>query len=478
MKEPVITRKQESEKLQRCLSSNRSELVIVYGRRRVGKTFLVESFFKNTYDFKFVGARNLSTRIQLGNFAKELSKRQGGAPQSFKNWFDAFFALEQYLEALPNDKKKVLFFDEMPWIDSLRSDFVSAFEYFWNSWAVSQRNIMLVATGSATSWMVDKLVENKGGLHGRITSHIHVSPFTLHEVEEYLQGIGADWDRYQTLQSYMLLGGVPFYYSMIDPQESLAQNVDRLFFREDGALRLEFDELYHALFSNADLYINIVKLLCSHKSGLTHKEISKSLNLEGGKLTRVLNNLEKCDFIEKWTQYGNKKREAQYRIIDFYTIFYYKFVAPNNYKDDHWWSDNINSRSVTSWMGNAFELVCMRHHKQVKYKLHIDSIATSIYTWHKEADEELPGAQIDMIIERADRIIHLCEIKFSEDKYTIDKDYEMKLRERAGIFRAATKNKKAIVHTFITTYGVVDGKHKSIVHSEVTMDDLFEEIGH
>jgi len=275
MKEPYIVRKRENEELQRCLDSNRSELIIIYGRRRVGKTFLVESFFKGEYDFKFVGGRNLPTRTQLTNFAKVLNKYQGGKAKSFANWFDAFFALEEYLETLPDDRKKVLFFDEMPWIDSLRSDFVNALEYFWNSWAISQRNIMLVATGSATSWMIDKLVGNKGGLHGRITSHIHVSPFTLHEVEEYVNGIGAEWDRYQILQSYMLLGGVPFYYSMIDPKESLAQNIDRLFFRKDGALRLEFDELYHALFSNANLYIEVVKLLCDHKSGMTHKEIAK-----------------------------------------------------------------------------------------------------------------------------------------------------------------------------------------------------------
>lgn len=474
MREPFIARERENEELRRCLESNRSELVIVYGRRRVGKTFLVESFFSGEYDFKFVGARNLPARTQLANFANELSKYSGKTVRSFANWFDAFFALGQYLETLPADKKRVLFFDEMPWIDSLRSDFVGAFEYFWNSWAVSQRNVMLVATGSATSWMVDKLIANKGGLHGRITSHIHVSPFTLHEVEEYLHGIGADWDRYQILQSYMLLGGVPFYYSMIEPKESLAQNIDRLFFRKDGTLRLEFDELYHALFSNAALYIDVAKLLCEHKSGLTHKQISKMLNLEGGKLTQVLSNLEKCDFIEKWNQYGNKKREAQYRIIDFFTIFYYKFVESNNYKDERWWSNNIGSRAIYSWMGNTFELVCMCHHKQIKYALHIDTMATAVYTWHKDADDELPGAQIDMLIERADRIIHLCEMKFCEDKYTIDKEYEIKLRERAGIFRGATKSKKAIVHTFITTYGVVDGKYKSIVHSEVTMDDLFK----
>ena len=473
MTEPFIARERECTELQRCLDSGRSELAIVYGRRRVGKTFLIERFFNGKFDFKFAGARNLSTRSQLTNFSRTLKKHGARDVRSLANWFDAFYALENYLEALPNDRKKVVFFDEMPWIDSFRSDFVSALEYFWNSWAVAQRNILFVATGSATSWMMDKLVANKGGLHGRITSRIHVSPFTLHEVEKYMRDVGSNWDRMQILQSYMMLGGIPFYYSLIEPSDSLAQNTDRLFFPEDGVLRLEFDELYNALFSNADLYIEVVRLLCEHKSGLTYKEISKAVKIEGGKLTRVLLNLERCDFIERWAQYGNKKRETRYRMADFYTIFYFNFIEPNCYKDRHWWSNNIDSLSISSWMGNAFEQVCMTHHRQIKEKLHIDSIATSIYTWHRNSNEELPGAQIDMIIERADRIIHLCEMKFSVGKYVITKDYEMKLRERAGIFNTVTGNRKALVHTFITTYGVVDGKHKSIVHSEVTMDDLF-----
>lgn len=475
MTEPFVGREHECSELQRCLDSNRSELVIVYGRRRVGKTYLIERFFDDRYAFKFVGARNLPTRTQLTNFARTLKKYGARNIKSFANWFDAFYALEEYLETLPNDKKKVVFFDEMPWIDRQRSDFVSALEYFWNSWAVSQRNILFVATGSATSWMKDKLVANKGGLHGRITAHIHVAPFTLGEVEKYLTDIGANWDRLQILQSYMLLGGVPFYYSLLEPDKSLAQNADRLFFRKDGALRLEFDELYNALFTNADLYIAVVKLLCTHKFGLTYKEISKALNMEGGKLSRVLKNLERCDFIETWAQYGNKKRDTQYRMTDFYTLFYYKFVEPNSHKDEHWWSNNIDSQSITVWMGNAFELICMSHNQQIKETLHVDTMATSVSTWRCASNAELgtSGAQIDMIIERADRIIHLCEIKFSKDKYVITKDYEMKLRERSGIFNIVTKNKKTLVHTFITTYGVLDGKHKSIVHSEVTMDALF-----
>lgn len=474
MNELFIARERECSELRRCLESNRSELAIVYGRRRVGKTYLIENFFDDKFDFKFVGARNQNTRTQLSNFSRTLKRFCGRSVGQLKNWSDAFFALEEYLETLPEKSKKVVFFDEMPWIDTKRSDFVSALEYFWNSWAVSQRNIFFVGTGSATSWMIDKLISNKGGLHGRITARIHVAPFTLNEVEKYLKGIGCRWDRFQILQSYMLLGGVPFYYRQIDPDDSLGQNIDRLFFREDGALRVEFDELYPALFSNSDLYVSVAKLLCENKSGLTYKEISKGVKLEGGKLTKVLKNLGRCDFIEKWVQYGNKKRETIYRIVDFFTIFYYKFVEPNNGRDEQWWAKHMNDPSVSSWMGLTFELVCMLHHQQIKEALHIDTISTSISTWHQIGDDNRRGAQIDLIIERGDRTIHVCEMKFSRGKFTISKDYEERLMNREALFQNVIRKDHAVVHTFVTTYGVTDGKHKSIVHSEVTMDDLFD----
>ena len=473
MNELFIARERECSELKRCLESNRSELAIVYGRRRVGKTYLIENFFENKFDFKFVGTRNQNTRVQLANFARTLKRFSGQSVGTLKTWSDAFFALEEYLETLPKDSKKVVFFDEMPWIDTKRSDFVSALEYFWNSWAVSQRNIFFVGTGSATSWMIDKLISNKGGLHGRITARIHVSPFTLNEVEKYLRGLGCRWDRLQILQSYMLLGGVPFYYSQVEPDDSLGQNIDRLFFRDDGALRVEFDELYPALFSNSDIYVSVAKLLCENKAGLTYKEIAKGVKIEGGKLSKVLKNLERCDFIEKWVQYGHKKHETIYRIVDFFTIFYHKFVEPNNSRDEQWWAKHMNEQSVTSWMGLSFELVCMLHHQQIKRALHIDTISTSISTWHQIGDGNKRGAQIDLIIERGDRTIHVCEMKFSRGKFTISKDYEERLMNREALFQAATKKDHTIVHTFVTTYGVTDGKHKSIVHSEVTMDDLF-----
>lgn len=321
-------------------------------------------------------------------------------------------------------------------------NFVAALEGFWNGWAMSRGDIMLIATGSATSWMRDKLIGNKGGLHARITSQLHILPFTLGETEKYLESEGISWDRYQILQSYMILGGVPFYYSILNPELSLAQNIDELFFKPDGKLRLEFDELYTALFQYADKYIDVVRTLSGYKYGMTYSDLSKAIKTEGSQLSRIIKNLERCDFIERWSQYGNKKREEVFRLTDFYTLFYYKFIEPDNRHEEHWWSKNFDSPGVLSWMGTSFETVCLRHHRQIKQARadsHINGdLQLACQAKPAGADS---GAQIDMIIERADRIIHLCEIKFSVGEYIISQEYEKKLRQRMSLFQYHTKNK-------------------------------------
>lgn len=471
----LIGRNNECQELKRCMDSNRSELVIVHGRRRVGKTYLIEEFFEQKFDFKYVGAHGLRTRDQLRNFARKLSRYSNITYKPFKDWLDAFYALEDYLNTLSSKTKKVIFIDEMPWIDSGKSNFVAALENFWNGWAMSQRNIMLIATGSATSWMKNKIVANKGGLHARITCNLHLAPFTLAETEKYLESRGIDWSRYYITQAYMALGGVPFYYTLLDPNLSLAENLDYLFFGQGAQLKLEFDELYSALFGSTDTYLNIVQLLSKHKSGLTRKEIISNLGSKSSKLTKVLKNLENCDIIEQWKQFGNKKRETDYRLTDFYTLFYYKFVENNLSRNDNWWSENMNSRSVLSWQGLSFELVCMKHYRQIKEALGIRGVSTNISSWSIRPNEEIEhGAQVDMVIERADDKIHLCEMKFCDTEYDINKSEDEKLRERLRLFRSVTKTKKMVAHTYVTTYGVTKGKYKGSIHSEATMDDLFK----
>ena len=473
----IIARDVEIAELERCYKSDRSEFVIVYGRRRVGKTYLVDTFFDKQYDFTYVGGHKIPKAKQLRRFAKALKKAAGFKLQpKFSSWEDAFDALEEYLESLPPEKRKVVFIDEMPWIDTPQSDFVEALESFWNGWGARRSDIMLIASGSASSWMMDKLVDNPGGLHARITSNIYVRPFTLKETQEYLLSRRIKLSPYHILQLYMIMGGIPFYLSLLDPSQTMLENIDRLFFRRNAELKTEFDELYNAVFVGADKYLEVVSVLNKEKEGMTHEQIQEKVSLEGGRLSRVLKNLERCDFIISYQQYGNKSRGTIYRLVDFYTLFYCKFIDGNDSKDENWWSHNFNSRSVESWRGFAFELVCLTHVPQIRTALGIAGIATSASSWRNTPAKgsEEKKSQIDLVIERADKIINVCEMKFCSGKYTISKSYAENVRERMELFKTKEKVLMPLVCTFVTTFGVADGINAGIVDASVKAEDLFK----
>lgn len=476
MKNTLIAREQECARLQKCLESDRSELITIYGRRRIGKTFLVDEFFNQQYDFTCVGVHRGNKAVQLRNFAKQLKRAMGEkTAQKFTDWMDAFDALEDYLETLPSDRKKVVFIDEMPWMDTGKADFVMALENFWNGWAARRRDILMIATGSASSWMVENIEDNQGGLHDRGTCKLHLKQFTLKETEEYLRSRGCRWDRYQIMQCYMVMGGVPYYLSLLDVKQSIAQNIDRLFFEEKAELKSEFDNLYSALFKYSERYISIVKMLYDNRSGLTREEINKLYIYPDDNLTKIIRNLVQCDFIKETVQYKKGERSIIYRLTDFFTIFYFKFLKENLTGNETWWQQNMLGAQVMSWSGLAFERICESHIHQLKRALGISGVATEVSIWRKLKDQTSKGAQIDLIIRRADRMIHLCEMKFSTSKFAISNSYEQDLLERQAIFVETEKIEEAVVHTFVTTYGVKDGTHKSIVHSEVTMEDLYAE---
>ena len=469
----LIGRKQEQVKFQACMESGRSEFVVVYGRRRVGKTFLVRRFFKDNYAFSFVGKHEMGREMQLVEFAKALQQYSKSTyiPQ-LKSWTDAFDALQKHLELSKIRGKKVVFFDEMPWMDTPKSDFVVALENFWNGWANMRDDILFVACGSATSWMVDKLLHNQGGLFNRITQKIYLRPFNLNEMEQYLDDKHFNWNRYQIAQCYMILGGVPFYLTLLDPKRSLLDNIDNLFFADAHAmLRMEYNELYATLFKRPDNYLAVIKVLAERKEGFTRKEIGGKVKFGGAALTKVLTDLEQCDFILPYARYGNAKNNTIYRIKDFYTLFYYKYVNGQDTKDPHRWTHLSSTPQVASWQGFSFELLCLLHLEEIKKALGIDRILNDASAWRSKQTEK--NTQIDLVIARADHNINLCEMKFSTGMYAIDKEYEQKLRARMSIFQAETKTRNSTRITMVTTYGVLQNKHSSIVDDEVTLEDLF-----
>ena len=470
----IIGRTNEYDKLKKCVESREAQLIVVYGRRRVGKTFLINSFFDNQFCFALTGIYNQPINVQLFNFITELNRHIESELQQPKNWMEAFLMLRNYIEMLPEDKKHILFFDEMPWMDTPRSDFVAAFEWFWNSWGSTRSNLVLIVCGSATAWMVDNIDSNKGGLFNRATCRLYLKPFNLRETRELLQSKGIEWSNYTIAECYMIMGGIPYYLNQLNSDMSYNQNIDNLFFEKKTGLWDEFNHLYQTLFNNSEQYIKIVKVLSEHRFGLTRNEIIAKTGIPGnGNLSKILSNLEYSGFVRIFNAYGKKKYDLIYQLSDYYTAFYFHFLHNKPGIDEHYWSNTIDNPARRSWAGLTFEQVCMDHISQIKNKLGISGVLTETSTWRKAPDEQNNGAQIDLVIERRDKVTNLCEIKYSTNEYSITKDYDMVFRGKVEAFREDTKTKYALHPTFITTYGLKENKYSGYIVKQVVLDDLF-----
>lgn len=471
----ITGRKEETALLHSLLQSNRPSFVAVYGRRRVGKTFLVRSVFEGRFTFQVTGIANVDTAQQLTNFHGALV-RQFPEFEDYpvaKDWFQAFQYLIKSLESRTSVEKKILFWDELPWFDTSNSFFVSALEHFWNSWASARPDIVLIVCGSAASWMINKLINDTGGLYNRVTHHINLRPFTLSECEAFFREKGPAPDRYQLLQLFMVFGGIPFYLEAVNPRKSAAQNINDLCFAPGGRFRNEFEKLYHSLFKKADKHIAVIEALAQKSKGLDRDALLKAAKLpNGGNTSLVLRELEQSNFIQKYTMFGKQKNNAIYQLTDFYSLFYLKFIKNNHEVDEDFWLNSLDSPEIRAWSGYAFEQICLYHLRQIKHALGIGSVQTRSSAWFGGAGTE--KTQIDLVIDRRDQVINLCEMKFSIKTFTIDKEYADTLRQKIGIFKEYTKTPKSVWLTFITTFGLTPNTYaKSLVHNELTMDALF-----
>ncbi len=467
-----IGREYEIRQLEKYRNSKEAEFVIIYGRRRVGKTFLVKEFFDDTYDFKVTGLYKKPKKMQLKNFHLSLLEYGSTAKNMPNDWLEAFSELKKLLKNIKEERKKIVFIDELPWLDTRQSDFLAAFEAFWNGWGAQQNDLMLVVCGSATTWITNKILSNKGGLFNRAARRLYLMPFTLHETERYLQSRGIHWSRYDIVECYMTMGGIPYYLKLLDNELSYLENIDTLFFKRNGLLWDEFDHLYDTLFGTSKAYLKIIEALSSKKTGLTRKEIIKETKLEdNGLLSEMLKNLKNSLFVRAYNTFGYGEKNVVYQLSDYFTLFYLRFIKGRQNPDEHFWTHYLDNPSKSVWAGQTFEQICKDHIAQIKKAIGISALLTDISSWH--GSTETGKAQIDLIIDRRDRTANLCEIKFSVGEFVIDKDYEAILKKKMEVFREATKSKKALQIVMITTYGVRKNAHSSIIQSQVKMDDLF-----
>ena len=473
MGQTIVGRKKELSLINQYFNSGKAEFIAVYGRRRVGKTFLIRQHFRNQFAFDMTGIMEGTKSEQMTAFHTAL-KTYGYTGKKNTNWIDAFFALRQVLESrIEEGKRCVIFIDELPCLDTPKAGFVNALGHFWNNWANWQSEIMLIVCGSATSWMVRNVIDNHGGLHDRITHEIHLHPFTLTETEEFFKLNGFSWNRLSIMQTYMAIGGIPYYMSLFERTDSPATGLDRLFFSGNAELKKEYRRLFSSLFKNPHPYLEIITLLSKHPKGMTREEISTELKTSNnGKLGEMLTDLIYCDFLQKNNvrEKRIKSNSAIYQLIDFYTIFYNTFVN-KNIMEEHFWTRNINTPEINIWYGLAFERVCKAHIEKIKTALGIASVSTEYYSWRSNLIEK--GAQIDIIIDRADNTINLCEVKYSENLYSLDKEEYMKIQNRISVFKEATNTRSNIIPTMITTFGMKEGTYNDQIIAKINMEDLF-----
>ena len=474
----LIGRKREQDLLARVLASDEAELVALYGRRRVGKTFLIREYYKRWLAFEFSGKLDANLKEQLANFSAKLDKSTGStfATNPPKTWFEAFERLKIYLNPLISKKKVVVFFDEFPWIDTPKSNFLSAFDYFWNDWASKKGNLKIVICGSTASWMIKKIIQNKGGLHNRVTQKICLMPFSLGETDRFLKNRNIRLDPYQIVQLYMAFGGIPHYLKEIQRGQSTAQIINELCFNKTGFLANEFDNLYRSLFGQHLVHVAIVRQLAQKTRGLSRTEIIEQIDLSsGGTISQILDELQHSGFISTYLPFGKNHKDMIYKLSDEYSLFYLRFIEKGKFKGQDVWNQLAALPSYKIWCGFAFESLCLKHISAIKKALGIAGIYTETSIWRQKGDANQQGTQIDLLIDRKDNCINICEMKFTEAGFVIDKKYAQDLQNKVAVFKQITNTKKTIFVTGISTYLFKENEYKNRwIDQELTITDLFE----
>ncbi len=471
---PLVGREEEKKVLLNTLKSNKPELVAIYGRRRVGKTFLVRNIYKSKLNFEITGIQNGTLKEQLQNFSYRLSEYSNSrtTPIIPSNWIEAFHLLSKHLTR-KKVKKHVVFIDELPWIATPRSGFLKAFDNFWNSWA-TKKNIVVVICGSAASWMIKKVIHNKGGLHNRVTQVINLHPFTLAETEAFFNKKKISLNRYQILQIYMSIGGIPLYLDMIEAGKSASQNIDSLCFSSKGFLRDEFTKLYSSLFTNPASHVKVIRALSSKWKGLTRDEIIRQSKLsDGGSVNRILDELIYSGFISAYVPFDKKKKDKLYRLTDEYSLFYLKFIEDSP-STKNTWVKLSQSQKWKAWSGYAFESICIKHGDLIKQALGIEAVYTEFSSFLIKGNKSKKGVQIDLIIDRNDNSINICEMKFYNGKFGLTKKYAAELRQKQIRFQEKSKTNKQLFLTMISSFGIEHNKNSiGLIDHDLTSDILF-----
>jgi len=485
MLKKIIGREKEVKILDEVWKSKDAEFIAIYGRRRVGKTYLIREYFadKSIY-LEASGAKDKPLKTQIENFMKAVSKTffKGAELQRPQTWDEVFEVLTRELINVASSKKTVVFLDELPWMATKKSGLLQSLDYYWNLHWSRIPNLVLVVCGSAASWILEKLIYAKGGLHKRITRKILLEPYNLKETQEFLHSLSIKLNQKQILDIYMAIGGIPYYLKAVSKKLSAAQNIEAICFQKNGLLYNEFSNLFEALFEQAHVNLTIVKEIVKHGNSISREELINHTGIKsGGTLNNRLKELEASNFIKSFIPYTRKNRDQFYRVIDEYSLFYLKWIEPIlnsgiGVDEQGYWENMINTPAVTTWSGYAFENICLKHTYQIRKALHIEKISCKAGKWHyiPKKNSVKQGAQVDLLFDREDGIITICEIKYSNTSFVIDKDYGKQLMKKTEVFQEQTESNKQINLAMITTLGVKPNLwSEELIQNEVSLTDLF-----
>ena len=472
----IAGRDKEVKILNKLLKASTSRFLGITGRRRIGKTFLIDSAYRTKMVFSMTGIKDGSMEQQLIHFTDKLNEYSKSTNFHLPaNWQEALLMLKQYLQKKKTQKKQVIFIDELPWITTPRSGFLQQLAHLWNDYLSKEKKYVLVVCGSSTSWITNKVYNDTGGLHNRVTDKINLQPFSLAETKQFLKDKGIKLTPNAIAEIYMVCGGVPFYLDQIKKGDSPMTATGRLCFTKDGLLYTEYENLFKAIYENPNDHESIIKTLARHKQGLSRKElIAKSKVDAGGPFTRAIKDLILSGYVEEQLPFGKKKRGTIYRLLDEYCTFYHRFISHQKKLSKGIWQQLSNKQTYKVWRGYAFENLCLRHIRNIKNALGIPAVYTETYSYKQNSTTTTDGFQIDIIIDRADNIIHLCECKFHTSNFAINKSYAATLRKRKAQFQSRTKTKKTVYTTIITNYPLEENMYsKDVADMQVVLDSLF-----
>ena len=487
MDKKIIGRQYEQKQLARAFESEEAELIAVYGRRRVGKTFLIRRFFehKDCYYFQATGIYGAPIGLQLKEFKEEIERTfygqiKGPSLKDPANWMEALGMLTDAIQIFGEQKTVVLFFDEFPWMATHKSGLLQALDYYWNRFWVNDDRIKVIICGSAASWIIDNILNNRGGLHNRVTLRIHLDPFSLYETQAYLKSRGVRVNRQQVLDLYMCIGGIPFYLKYVEKGLSAAQNINQLCFQAKGTLLDEFKNLFSSLFDNGTVHEEIIRFIASKREGMDRSEIEKLTGTKGGRLSSRLKELEEAGFVSSFVPWG-RERGVYYKVIDEYSLFYLCWIAPRTKgrlakeETSRYWDSVVQTSAWKAWAGYAFEAVCYKHITNIRAALQIPDGATATSWRHLSKRGYEDGAQIDLLFDRPDGIVNICEIKHCKDPYAIDKNYAKDLQRKAEVYRKSTKTEKQLFFSMITANRLKKTMYsEELISSAINLEDLFK----